>query len=112
MVKGVGTGRQEQDQGSEDTDTGNVYLLADPRLVEAPDNGTIVHPAGAEHSAPGTLQGPNPPHSQSMTGEGQGGRKRAASDTGSSSRSGNSVKANHESTSAKVVLAKWRQQSG
>jgi hypothetical protein len=25
-------------------DTGNAYLLADPRLVKAPDDGTIVHP--------------------------------------------------------------------
>ena len=50
-----------------------------------------------------------------MTGEGQGNKKRAASDSSSSnssSRSGNNVKANHESTSAKVVLAKRRQQSG
>ena len=46
--------------------------------MEAPDDGTIVHPAGAECSAPGTLPSPNPPHSQSRTGEGQGGRKRAA----------------------------------
>ena len=83
--------------------------------MEAHDDSTVVHPTGAARSAPGTLPGPKLPHSQSLTGEGQGGRKRAASDTGSStssSRSGNSVKANHQSTSAKVVLAKRRQQSG
>ena len=53
------------------------------------------------HQVP--LPGPNLPRSQRLTDEGQGGRKRAASDTSTrSSRSDNSVKANHESTSAKV----------
>ena len=123
VVKGVDAGRQEQGQVSDGTNTegegaghrgGNSYLQADPRLVEAHDDSTVVHPTGAARSAPGTLQGPKLLHSQSLTGKGQGGRKRAASDTGSStssSRSGNRIKANHESTSAKVVLAKRRQQS-
>ena len=115
-------GGRSRGQGSDGTDTegagrrgGTSYLQAHPRLVEAHDDSTVVHPTGASRSAPGTLPGPKLPHSQSLTGEGQGGRKRAASDTGSStssSRSGNSVKANHKSTSAKVVLAKRRQQSG
>ena len=91
------------------------YLPADPRLVEAHDDGTLVQPTGAARSTPGTLPGTKLPHSQNLTGEGQGGRKRAASDTGSStssSKSNNSIKANHNSTSAKVVMAKRRRQSG
>jgi hypothetical protein len=114
VMKGVAEGRQEQGQGSEGTDTegegtgrwsGNSYLLADPRLVEAHEDGTVVHPTGAARSAPGTPPGPKHPYSQSLTGEGQGGRKRVASETGgntSSSRSDNSVKANLERTSTKV----------
>ena len=83
--------------------------------MEAHDDGTIVQPTGAARSAPGTLPGTKLQHSQNLTGEGQGGRKRAASDTGSStssSKSDNSIKANHKSTSAKVVMAKRRRQSG
>ena len=42
MVKGVGAGRQEQGHSSEDIDTSNAYLLANPRLVEVHDYGTRV----------------------------------------------------------------------
>ena len=83
--------------------------------MEAPDNGTVVHHTGAARSAPGTLTGHKLPHSQSRTGESQGGRKRALSDTSSSnnsSRRGNSIKANHENTSTKDIKAKRRRQSG
>ena len=69
---------------------------------------------GASESDDAAVEGPKRKKCRKRK-EGKGGRKRAASDTGSStssSRSGNSVKANHQSTSAKVVLAKWRQQSG
>ena len=56
--KGKGTGCGE----------GNSYLLTNPRLVEAPDNGTIVHPAGADRSAQGTHPEPKTSHTQNLTG--------------------------------------------
>ena len=56
--KGKGMGRGE----------GNSYLLANPRLVEAPDDGTIAHPTGADRSAPGTYPEPKTPHTQNLTG--------------------------------------------
>ena len=125
MVQGAGAGLDETVQGvgaglyetSEDTarQGGSSYPLANPRLVEAHDDGTLVQPTGAACSAPGTLPGTKHPHSQNLTDEGQGARKRATSDTGSStssSKSDNSIKANHKSTSAKIVMAKRRRQSG
>ena len=84
----------------------NDYLLADPRLAEAPDNGTVEPHTGADRSAPQALLDPNRPHSQNLSGEGEGGRKRAASDTGSSTRSSRS------GTSFKATLQKRRRQSG
>ena len=64
-----GVGPQEQGQGSEGTDSegegagrhelnkargagpwgGDSYLLADPRLAEAHNNGTVVPPTGTAH---------------------------------------------------------------
>ena len=129
-VQGVGAGLDDSVQGvraswttrcgarddmSEDKGTGcqdgSTYVLANPRLLETPNDGTVVHPTGAAHSAPGTPPGPNLPHSQNPIGESQCGMKRVASDAGgstSSSRSGGSIKSNHESIRAKDVLTKRR----
>ena len=49
--KDVGAGRQEQGHGSQDTDTNNSYLPADPRLVEVHDVGTVVQSTGSDCSA-------------------------------------------------------------
>ena len=68
-VKGEGTGRQEQGPGSEDTNTGNSYLLADPRLVEAHDFGTVVQSTGSARSSSQTLAVDNPPCSQHLRGD-------------------------------------------
>ena len=63
MVKGADVRWQEQDQGREGADTegegaghrgDNSCLLADPRLVEAHDNSTVMQPTGADRSAPRT----------------------------------------------------------
>ena len=85
----------------------NYYLLANPRLAEAHDSGTVEPLTGAACSAPKSLPGPNLPHSQNLSGEGEGGRKRAASDTSSSST--NSSRGN---TNVKATLQKRRRQSG
>ena len=45
---------------------GNSYLLANPRPAEAPDNDTVVHTTGADHSAPGTKPEPNTPYTQTL----------------------------------------------
>ena len=69
MVNGVGAGRQEQGPGSEDINTGNSYLLADPRLVEAHDFGTVVPSTGSARSSSQTLAADNPPYSQHLRGD-------------------------------------------
>ena len=46
---------------------GNSHLLANPRLVEAPDDGTIAHPTGADRCAPGTYPEPKTPHTHNLT---------------------------------------------
>ena len=68
----------------------NFYLLADFRLAEAHNTGTVEPLAGAAPSAPKTLPDSNLLHSQNLSGEGEGGRKRAASDTSSSMGSSSS----------------------
>ena len=57
----------------------NFYLLADSRLVEAHDTGTVELLAGAARSAPKTLPDSKLPHSQNLSGEVKDGRKREAS---------------------------------
>ena len=84
----------------------NDYLLADPRLAEAHNDITVVPPTGTDRSAPQHLPGANLPHAQHRSGEGEGGRKRAASDTGSSTSSSRS------GTSIKATLKRRRRQSG
>ena len=67
--------------------------------MEAHDSGTVEPLTGAARSAHKALPDSNRPHSQHQSGEGEGGRKRAASDTGSStssSRNGTSVKATQQ----------------
>ena len=88
--QGTGAGRQEQGGTNEATDSDpegegavqqgvNDYLLADPRLAEAPEDGnaTVEVLTGADCSAPQALPGSNHPHSQWRSSEGGGGRKRA-----------------------------------
>ena len=57
----------------------NFYLLADSRLAEAHDTGTVELLAGAARSAPKTLPDSKLPHSQNLSGEVKDGRKREAS---------------------------------
>ena len=64
---------------------GNYYLLADPRLVEALDDGTIVQSTGAACSSPQTLALVNPPCSQRLRGDtsqGNGGGRRRRNKAG------------------------------
>ena len=64
---------------------GNYYLLADPRLVEAHDDGTIVQSTGAARSSPQTLALVNPPCSQRLRGDtsqGDGGGRRRRNKAG------------------------------
>ena len=115
--KGEGAGRQRQGQGSEviDSDTEgkggvqqgkNDYLLADPRLAGAPDDGTVELLTGTARSAHKALLDSDWPHSHYRSGECKGGRKRAASNTGSSTSSSRS------GTSVKATLQKRRRQNG
>ena len=66
--------RQRQGQGSEVIDSDsegeggvqqgeNNYLLADPRLAEAHDSGTVEPLTGAARSAPKSIPDSNLPHS-------------------------------------------------
>ena len=101
---------EEQDGTSEDDG-----LVANPGLVEAPDDRTVVQRTGAARSVPGTTTGRNLPHSQNPHGKSQGGKKRRASNTGGSTGSGGSggsVKTNQDSTNAKEGLMNRRQRSG
>ena len=82
------------------------YLLADPRLAEAHDSGTVEPLTGAAHSTPQTLPDSNLPHAQNLSGEVEGGRKRAASDTSSSSSN------SRGHTNIQATLQKRRRQSG
>ena len=84
----------------------NDYLLADPRLAEAPDDGTVELLTGTACSAHKALLDSDWPHSHYRSGECEGGRKRAASDTGSSTSSSRS------GTSVKATLQKRRRQNG
>ena len=68
-VKDAGAGRQEQGHGSEDIDTSNSYLLADPRLVEVHDYGTLVPSTGSARSSVQPLAVDNPPYSQHLRGD-------------------------------------------
>ena len=72
--KGKGAWRQRQSQGSEDIDSDhkgeggvqqaeNNYLLADPKLAEAPDDSTVERLTGAACFAPKALLDCNRPHS-------------------------------------------------
>ena len=101
---------EEQDGTSEDD--GNSYLLANPGLVEAPDDGRVVQRTGAARSASGTTTGRNLLHSQNPHGESQGGKKRRASDMGGSTGSGGRVKTDHDSINAKEGRKKRRRRSG
>ena len=68
QTKTGGNSHQAKNKETDNTDNGNVYLPADPRLAEAPDYGTTVHPTGAERSDTGTQPRPNLPYTQTRTG--------------------------------------------
>ena len=76
-------GNEIEDEPEEQDDV-NSYPLANPGLVEAPDDGTVVQHTGAARSVPGTTTGRDLPHSQNPHGKCQGSKKRMASDTGGS----------------------------
>ena len=64
---------EEQDDRSKDDS--NSYLLANPGLVEAPDDGTEVQRTSAARSVPCTTSGHNLPHSQNHTARPRAARK-------------------------------------
>ena len=99
--QGKGSGRQEQGRGSKGTDSegeeagrhklnmarGTVrqdsysYPLAEPRLVEAHGDGTVVHPTGADRSAPQHHPLPKHPHFQHLSNHRGGTSKITDSDS-------------------------------
>ena len=99
------TNSDSEDEGAVQWGVNN-YLLANPRLAEAPNDGdgTVEALTGADCSAPQARLDSNKPNSQRWSSEGRGIRNRAASDNDSGSV--------RSSTSVKTTLQKRKNKSG